>query len=148
MKWGNVVAAPVLCIAAVVSLEAQQSTTPADVVQDFHDAVKRGDSTAALELLDPDVVIFESGGAELSREEFRAHHVGADMTYAQATKRVVTDSRSHSSGDVAWVMNRTQVTGTVRDREINTRGTETVVLKRTSTGWRIIHIHWSSRRQR
>ncbi len=122
--------------------------TPAEVVLAFHEAIARVDTSASLEYLDPDVVIFESGGAEMSREEFASHHMGADMEYAAATTREVTETHTTVAGDVAVVMNRTQVTGTYRDREINSTGTETVVLRRGDGNWRIVHIHWSSRRQR
>ena len=62
--------------------------------------------------------------------------------------REVTETQTTVAGDVAVVMNRTQVTGTYRDREINSTGTETVVLRQGDGNWRIVHIHWSSRRQR
>ena len=39
------------------------------------------------------------------------------------------------------------VTGQMGEREINSQGTETMVLRRSDDGWRIVHIHWSSRRQ-
>ena len=39
----------------------------------------------------------------------------------------------------------THTTGRWRDREIDSHGTESIVLVRTGEGWRIRHIHWSSR---
>ena len=44
--------------------------TPTDVVNAFHAALKRGDATAALNLMAEDVVIFESGGVERNRAEY------------------------------------------------------------------------------
>jgi ketosteroid isomerase-like protein len=120
--------------------------TPDAVVLQFHQAVRRGDTTAALALLSPDVVIYEGGGVESSRDEFARGHLGADMAYAAATTREVTSTAAHVVGDVAWVINTTHVTGTFRGREVNSRGTETVVLRRIEGQWRIVHIHWSSRR--
>ncbi len=121
---------------------------PGEVVAAFHEALARGDTSGTLSHLDPDVLIFESGGAETSRDEFASSHMGADMAYAAATTRETIDSRTDVSGDVAIVMNRSKTTGTYREREVNSTGTETVVLKRTEGVWRIVHIHWSSRRQR
>lgn len=40
---------------------------------------------------------------------------------------------------------RTKTAGTFRDKIINARGVETMLLRRTEHGWRIAHIHWSSR---
>ena len=133
------------CVFLSAPATAQQ---PGEVVTAFHEALARGDTSGTLSHLDPDVLIFESGGAEMSRDEFAASHMGADMAYAAATTRETTDSRTEVAGELAIVMSRTKTTGTYRDREINATGTETVVLKRTQGVWRIVHIHWSSRRPR
>ncbi len=45
----------------------------------IHEALASGDSVTALELLAEDVVIYESGGVEASREEYRSHHLPPDM---------------------------------------------------------------------
>ena len=134
-------------ILAVVATP-MSAQTPAEVVTAFHEAIASSDTSATLAYLDSDVVIFESGGAEMSRDEFASHHMGADMAYAGATNRETTESQTTLAGDIAVVMNRTKTTGTYRDREINSTGTETVVLRKADSGWRIAHIHWSSRRQR
>ncbi len=101
-------------------------------------------AAAVAGLLAADVVIFESGGAELSREEYAAHHLGADMEFAKTTKVEVVDRRSGEAGDAAWVLTRSRTTGTFREQKIDLNGTETIVLRKTPQGWRIVHIHWSS----
>jgi ketosteroid isomerase-like protein len=121
---------------------------PGEVVIAFHEALARGDTSGTLSYLDPDVLIFESGGAETSRDEFASSHMGADMAYAAATTRETIDSRTEVAGHVAIVMSRTKTTGSYREREVSSTGTETVVLRRAEGQWRIVHIHWSSRRQR
>jgi ketosteroid isomerase-like protein len=118
-----------------------------ETITAFHDALARGDSTAALAFLAPDVLIYESGGAEQSRAEYRSHHLVADMEFASNTSREVVTQKTNDSGDIAWVTSTSATRGTFRDREINMLGTETMVLRRTSEGWQIVHIHWSSRRQ-
>jgi len=115
-------------------------------VSAFHDALASGDSVTALSLLAEDVLIYESGGVEASREEYRSHHLPADIAFASSTEREVTVERSGRSGDVAWVLSRSTTTGTFREQEINSVGTETMLLGLTPEGWRIRHIHWSSRR--
>lgn len=127
---------------------AQESDNPARVVEAFHDALSGGDSEAVLKLLDPAVVIFESGGSELSRDEYASHHLGGDMEFTAATERTLIDQSEHQAGDLAYVMTRSRTTGTFRDREIDSNGVETMVLRRASDGWRIVHIHWSSRAAR
>ena len=137
-----------VCMISVFLAAPVAAQEPAEVVAAFHTALARSDTSATLSHLDPDVLIFESGGAETSRDEFASSHMGADMAYAAATTRETTSSQTDVFGDVAIVTSRTKTTGTYRDREVNSTGAETVVLKRTAGVWRIVHIHWSSRRQR
>ena len=122
--------------------------TAPETVHAFHAALAAGDSTTALSLLAPGVVIFESGGVEASRDEYRSHHLPADTEFAQSVAREITGERSGSHGDLTWVLTESHSTGSFRDRPVNVRGVETMLLRRTAEGWRIIHIHWSSRRTR
>lgn len=117
---------------------------PKEVVAAFHDALSGGDRAKVTELLASGVIIFESGGAELSREEYASHHLGADMEFAKATKVEVVDRQAGEAGDAAWVLTRSRTTGTFKDRPVDLRGTETMLLRKTPDGWRIVHIHWSS----
>ncbi len=117
-------------------------------VNEFHEALATQEKEEVLALLSPDVLIFESGGAELSREEYAGHHLGADMEFSAATTRQVTDQQAGQEGEVAWVLTRTATTGTFRDREIDARGVETMLLRHTPDGWKIYHVHWSSRAAR
>ena len=123
-----------------------QESRPEEVARSFHEALASGDSARALDLLTADVVIYESGGVEASREEYRSHHLPADMAFAGSTEREVTLERSEQSGDLAWVLSRSTTTGTFREQEIHSVGTETMLLVLAPDGWRIQHIHWSSRR--
>ena len=122
--------------------------TPAETVLAFHEAIAALDTVQSLDYLHPDVIIFESGRAEMSREEFASGHLGADMSFAAETNREVTYSQTIMEGNVAVVMNRTATSGMMGDREINSVGVETVTLRREGGEWKIVHIHWSSRRQR
>ena len=127
-------------------LPAPQPPDPVATVQAFHAAQAARDTAAALLLLAEDVVIFESGGVERSRSEYERHHLGADMAFAAAVRREVVRQTHEVHGDVAIVLTETRAAGTFRERSVNSRGVETAVLRRTADGWRIVHIHWSSRR--
>jgi ketosteroid isomerase-like protein len=133
-------------VAAPSPALGQEAPSPEEVVLAFHEALASGDSATALKLLAEDVVIYESGGVEASREEYRSHHLPADMAFTSSTEREVTVERIGKSGDLAWVLSRSTTTGTFREQEIHSTGTETMLLDLTSDGWRIRHIHWSSRR--
>lgn len=117
---------------------------PAAVVDGFHAALARGDTNAALALLANDALIFESGGAERSKAEYAAHHLGADAKFAQAVPRSVTSRSGAVIGDVTWIATEARTTGTYADRPIDSLSTETMVLRKGADGWKIAHIHWSS----
>lgn len=113
----------------------------------FHGALARGDSTAALALLAPDAVVLESGDLE-TREEYRSHHLPADIAFMRAVPSTGEPPRVIISGDVAWVTATTRSAGTFQGRPVNSQNAELMVLSRDSAGWRIRAIHWSSRSRR
>ena len=126
------------------SLQSDVADTATDVVNAFHAALKRGDATAALNLMAEDVVIFESGGVERNRAEYATHHLKSDAAFSAATTRTPISQTIASDGNLSSVMSVEFVKGTFRDRPVNTRSVETMVLRKTEGQWRIIHIHWSS----
>lgn len=121
-----------------------QETEVRDVVESFGRALASGDSLAALELLHADVVIHESGHAE-TREEYRSGHLRSDIAFAAAVPRTTVSDHVLLSGDVALYTSEYTAKGRFRSRDIDSVGTETMVLLRTADGWKIRHIHWSSR---
>lgn len=136
-----------MILGAVFAVPLPAQETPADMAKRFHELQAAGDSLGALALMLPDVVIFESGGVEASREEYRSHHLGLDVQFATAVNREIVDQQSRVVGDFAWVLTQIRVTGMFREREVNSHGVETMLLRRTPEGWRIMHVHWSSRRE-
>lgn len=114
-------------------------------LDNFHAALAAGDRDAALAHLAPDVVIFEAGGAELSRDEYAHHHLAGDMEYLAATKTERLSRRSEARGDVVWILTLTRTTGSFQGKEVASNGAETAVLAPSADGWRIVHLHWSSR---
>lgn len=131
-------------IAAQTATDAARKAEVLAVVHGFHHALATSDSAAALRELHPDVVIFEGGHAE-TLDEYRGGHLPADMAFASATRRRPTDESVRVWGDQALYISESRTTGTYRGRSVDSHGTETIVLVRTSDGWRIRHIHWSSR---
>ena len=119
---------------------------PIGIVSAFHAAMESGDREAALELLLPEALIFEAGHSE-TVEEYAAHHLAADIAFSQATSREILEQSDRTVENVAWVMIRSRTTGSFKDREIDSKGVETVVLQHVKDGWRIAHIHWSSVRK-
>ena len=139
-------------VAIMSSLSAQEhqhvpagdSAAVATVVNRFQRALADGDSAAALSLLAPDVVILESGGME-TRDDYRAHHLPADIEFARAIRSVAVPMLVVVRGDAAWAVSTSTTQGDFRGRAINSAGAQLVVLSREADGWKIRAIHWSSR---
>lgn len=135
---------PVPASAAGDDIEAG-AVAAAAVVDTFHTALEHGDTAAALALLSDDVLIYEEGGAERSKAEYTASHLAADAAFSAAVPAIRTRRFGRAGADLAWVASENRTTGIYRERAIDRIGTETMILRRTPVGWRIVHIHWSSR---
>lgn len=155
----RLILAAVLALAAPVAMAkglvegpagiTDEATLPAVAVVDaFHAALGSGNAEAVLVLLTEDVMILEEGGAERSREEYAGHHLPADMAYAAATGTEVTRRTAWIEGDIAWVLSEGRTSGQFNGRAVNRLTAETMILQRHADGWRIRHIHWSSRAPR
>lgn len=120
------------------------STAVAAVVERYHRALANGDSAAALALLADDAVIVESGSIE-SRQEYRSHHLPADLAFARAVKAARSPVRVALRGDVAWTTATSTARGNYRGKPVHSIGAELMVLTRSAGGWKISAIHWSSR---
>ncbi len=130
-----------------VRAQASDSARVAEVVAEFHAALSAGDSAKALSLLADDVRILESGDLE-TWADYRAHHLPADIAFAQAVTSTRVVDYVSVRGDVAWVVSTSRTTGSFRDRPIRSAGAELMVLAREQGGWTIEAIHWSSRPMR
>jgi ketosteroid isomerase-like protein/mono/diheme cytochrome c family protein len=122
------------------------SDTPEAAVEGFLKALAAGDAKTAEHWLAPDVLIYESGGVESSRDEYVAHHMKADMEFLAKAKTERLENAANGSPWIAWVTSRSRVTGKSDGKVVDLFSTETMVLKREDQGWRIAHIHWSSQK--
>jgi ketosteroid isomerase-like protein len=116
------------------------------VLHRFHAALEKGDSTAALALLLPDVTILESGGIE-TLAQYRSHHLGADIAFAKAVPSKRTVVSVNVAGGAAWVASTSISQGESGGRAVNSAGAELIVLRKVGADWKISAIHWSSRRR-
>ena len=123
------------------------SAAVAAAVNQFHDALAKGDSVAALALIAADAVTLESGAQE-TKAQYRSHHLSGDIHFARAVRAVRTPIKVVVSGETAWTVSTSTTQGDFNGRAINSTGAESIVLSRTSAGWKIRSIHWSSRNRR
>ena len=87
----SVVAAPLMDVAA----EAQPAVA---VVERFGKALAAGDLKAVEILLDPAVLILESGGAERSRAEYMGHHAISDAKFLKSSHHQLKRRTARSAG--------------------------------------------------
>jgi ketosteroid isomerase-like protein len=119
-------------------------TGAVDVAERFSGALRSGDREAVLDCLALEVVIFEHGYGELSRDEYAGHHLGGDLAYLRATETKRVDRRVLDGGDRVVVLTRSETRGQFKGKPVASAGTETLVLERQNDEWTIVHVHWSS----
>ena len=131
--------------AQILFVAASQVTA---VAERFNTALSSGDLATVEALLAADVLILESGGAERSREEYMGHHAVSDAAFLKGAHRQLLRQRARTAGEFAWVGTESELHAQKDGKPLTVQSTETMVLKQTADGWRIVHIHWSSRTRR
>jgi len=134
-----------VALADISSAAAQGSRIPADVVDAFHAALRAKNTAAALSLLDRGLVVFEFGTVDPTVEAYAFQHLPFDMDVAAATQWKLETRRVGGEGSERWVLSTYRVTGKHRDGSpIDLTTLETVILRRSSDLFRIVHFHWST----
>ena len=116
----------------------------AATVEAFHAALDRGDTRSAADLLADEALIFEEGGAERSKTEYVAKHLPADAAFSKVVASTLSRRAGGANGPFAWIATEGRVTGTDKGKAVDRVTTETMLLRRTGKGWKIVHVHWSS----
>lgn len=133
----------------VASAQLEVAPAAADAVaalERFSTALSAGNLEAAGAELDPSVLILESGGAERSREEYLGGHAKNDASFLKAAHITLKRRTAAASGDLAWVASESEIHATKDGKPLAIASTETAILKKTAAGWKVVHLHWSSRR--
>jgi ketosteroid isomerase-like protein len=124
---------------------AQSSRLPAATVDAFHAALRNKDTAAALSLLDRGLVVFEFGAVDPTVEAYAFRHLPFDMDVAVATQWKLETRRTGGEGNDRWVLSTYRVTGRQSDgAPLDLSMLETVILRRSGEGFRIVHFHWST----
>lgn len=117
----------------------------AATVDRFFTALSAGDLERAGDELDPEVIILESGGSEHSAAEYLGGHAKSDAEFLKGVHHALTRRTARTSGESAWVASESEMHAEKDGKPMTIASTETMVLRSTGTGWKIVHIHWSSR---
>jgi ketosteroid isomerase-like protein len=142
-----------LCQTRRMGAQASSGRADADsgaialVVERFHAGIAAGDSAAVAALLAPGAMILESGDLE-TRAAYLRGHLAADIAFARAVRSTRNVVKLARRGDAAWVASTSRAAGTFENHPVDSEGAELMVLTRSTQGWRIEAIHWSSHRHR
>ncbi|MCT6701038.1 YybH family protein [Rheinheimera sp. 4Y26] len=113
------------------------------VVQQFHQALQQGKRDLVLAQLSPAVQIFEGGAVERSRDEYKAHHLDADIKYLSQVSSELLEQQIEIIGDVAYAVSRSSQKGEIKGKKIDRTGIESLVLRNIRGQWQIVLVHWS-----
>ena len=125
---------------------AQEARLPTEIVDNFHRALKAGDTGRVLSMMDRELIVFEYGVADLKLEAYAFAHLPMDMDQAARTQWELQTRRMGGAGDERWVLSTYHVTGPAgaNTPAIDQTTAETVILRRIGDGFRIAHVHWST----
>lgn len=127
---------------------APAATEAVATVERFSSALSAGDLVKATAELDPSVLILESGGAEHSRDEYLGGHAKSDAAFLKTARISLKARTAQASGDLAWVASESEIPAKKGETMLMIDSTETMLVRKTAQGWKIVHIHWSSRSKR
>ena len=136
---------PGLARAAPPQIDVPDAAQSAAATADrFSHALSAGDLGRAGAELDPQVIILESGGAEHSAAEYLGGHAKDDAEFLKAAKQNLGRRTARVSGELAWIASESELHVQRDGKPMTILSTETMVLRSTDAGWKIVHIHWSS----
>jgi ketosteroid isomerase-like protein len=113
------------------------------VAQTFQAALQRGDRTAVLALLAPDVRISE-GGHTQSRDEYASGHLDEDIAFLKAARITPVSLGSMPMGDTAMVGSESTLQATSKGKPATLRSRELLNLKKDGGTWKIVSVQWQT----
>ena len=137
-----------LLMLSASAFASQEDQNPTQVAERLHEALNDGNKDDIFEVLAPDVLIYESGGVESSREEYASHHMHSDMRFMASMTREVISRKVTQEGGLAVVTTQSRISGSYDGKDLDLNSTETLMMTKKENGWQISHIHWSSKERK
>jgi len=115
------------------------------VVDSFSSAMTANNLAGAGTFLDAGVVIVANGVAHGSRDEYLNGNGKARAGFLGKVQAQLLRRQARGGPNFAWVVSSNTYKFTEAGKVNTMLNTETMLLSRSPQGWKIIHIHWSSR---
>lgn len=112
-------------------------------VERYNAAFLGKDLPALRALLADDIILYEHSVRNIGLEDVWEHHLRPEIEAFQDMKGEFTDVRVWVSGDVALVTRQYSIQATMRGRQIDARGNETMGWVKRDGQWKVVHIHYS-----
>jgi hypothetical protein len=116
-----------------------------EAVDRFSAALVSGNLVAAGAELAPEVLILEAGGAERSAGEYLGGHAKGDAAFLKQAHVQLLRRTASVHGDLVWVASESELHVSRDGKPVTVLSAETMLVRRSEEGWKIVHIHWSSR---
>lgn len=115
------------------------------VVDAFMAALSAGQLDVARQLMAPDAVVIANGNAFGLRDDYIDGAAKGDAAALRTVQRELLRRDARAGTDVAWVLSEKRVRAGAAAQGPSEVVIETMLLAKTSAGWKITHIHWSGR---
>jgi ketosteroid isomerase-like protein len=79
--------------------------------------------------------------------EYLGGHAKGDAAFLKTAHQQLLRRSAHVSGDFAWVASESEFHLQKDGKPVTVLSTETMLLQRRAAEWKIVHIHWSSRKK-
>lgn len=127
-----------------------QRPLPTDVqlktaIEKYDRAVQTKDVATVKTLLAPDVLLYEHSVRNAGIEDVFENHLKPEIVEFEDLKLEFSDVRLESGRDFGLLTRQYSIQGKLRGQDINAKGNETMVWRKSLTDWdwKIVHIHYS-----
>lgn len=115
------------------------------VVDAFMAALVRGELNVARQFMAADAVVIANGHVLGERDDYIDGAAKADAAALRTVHRELLRRNARAGADLAWVLSEKRVRAAATTQGPSEVVVETMLLAKTTAGWKITQIHWSGR---
>jgi hypothetical protein len=149
LALASIAAGPVFAQANATATSASEASPAArdaaQVVDAFMTALVGGQLEQAREQMTPNAVVVANGQVLGERDDYIDGAAKGDSAALRTVQRELARRDARAGSDVAWVVSEKRVRTAGAPQGPSEVVIETMLLAKTPAGWKITHVHWSSR---